>query len=375
MKSILIFRQTLLPVSETFICAQAAALCSFRPQYVGLLPATQSLPLPPDAILMARTRSLISHGRTKLYSWSGIAPVFHQRVRLTTPVLAHAHFGPDGAAALPLAAALQIPLVVTLHGYDATMRDESLRTTLAGKLYLRRRSWLWERASLFLCVSEFIRQKALEAGFPQDKLRVHYIGIDRRIFTPAEAPAGKLVLFVGRLVAKKGCIHLIRAMRSVQDSVPSARLVVLGDGPLRASLEKSAQDLKLRCEFLGSQLSSVVVESIRRASLLCVPSMTAPDGDSEGLGMVLLEAQAMGRPVVGFRTGGIPEAIRDGVTGLLAAGGDEESLARHILRYLQDEAFWHNSSALGVKWTAKRFDLDRQTRELEVIYEQLESTR
>ena len=75
---------------------------------------------------------------------------------------------------------------------------------------------------------------------------MHYIGIDRQIFRPSENPVGKLVLFVGRLVPKKGCIHLLHAMRRVQDSEPSARLVVVGDGPLRATLEKSAQDLETR---------------------------------------------------------------------------------------------------------------------------------
>jgi glycosyltransferase involved in cell wall biosynthesis len=374
METVLIFRKALLPISETFIEAQAGALRSFRPQYVGLLPAARSLPLPHDAILLARTRSLRSLGGANLYGWTGIAPRFHRRARVTRPALIHAHFAPDGSTALPLADAMQVPLLVTLHGYDVTMADKYLGKTPAGKLYLIRRQRLWERASLFLCVSEFIRDRALEAGFPKEKLRVHFIGVDRQIFRPAEGRTGKLVLFVGRLVPKKGCIHLLHAMRRVQDAEPSARLMILGDGPLRASLEKSAQDLQLRVEFLGGQPGSVVRESIRRASLLCIPSITAPDGGSEGLGMVILEAQAMGRPVVGFRTGGIPEAIREGVTGLLAPAGDEASLAQQILRYLQDEAFWQSSSTQGINWIAERFDLDRQTRELEAIYRECQSS-
>ena len=370
MKTVIIYRQTLLPISETFIQAQADSLRSFRPHYVGLLPAEQSLKLPSDATLFSRTRSLASNGLTKLYNSAGVAPRFHQRVRRTEPALIHAHFAPDGASALPLAEALRIPLLVTLHGYDVTVRDSFVRKTLAGRLYLRRRAQLWERATRFLCVSEFIWQKAIEAGFPREKLRVHFIGINRHVFRPAEAPTGKLVLFVGRLVAKKGCIHLLRAMRRVQDAEPLAQLAIIGDGPLRKSLEQSARHLRLRCEFLGSQPSSAVSEWVRRSTLLCIPSVIAPDGGSEGLGMVILEAQATGRPVVGFRTGGIPEALKDQVTGLLAASEDEEGLAQHILRYFQDEAFWQSSSARGIEWTAERFDLERQTRELEAIYEE-----
>ncbi len=374
METVLIFRKALLPISETFIAAQAGALRSFRPQYVGLFPARQSLPLPHDALLLAQNRSLRSLGGANLYNWTGIAPWFHRKAQLTQPALIHAHFALDGSTALPLAAALRVPLVVTLHGYDVTMADEHLGKTPAGKLYLLRRKRLWQRASLFLCVSEFIRDRALEAGFPKEKLRVHSIGIDRQTFRPVDDRSGKLVLFVGRLVFKKGCIHLLHAMRRVQDAEPSARLVIVGDGPLRVSLEKSAQDLKLQVEFLGSQPGSVVRDWIRRASVLCIPSVTAPDGGSEGLGMVILEAQAMGRPVVGFRTGGIPEAIREGVTGLLAPAGDDENLAQQILRYLQDEAFWQSSSAQGIDWIAERFDLDRQTRALEAIYRECQSS-
>ncbi len=370
MKTVLIYRQTLLPISETFIRAQAEALRSFRPQYIGLLPAAKNLPLPPDAIRLAHTRSLASHARKALYIFNGIAPLFHRTARMAQPALLHAHFAPDGATALPLAAALKIPLIVTLHGYDVTMRDEYLRRMRVGKPYLRDRSKLWQRASLFICVSNFIRDKAIEAGFPKEKLRVHSIGIDRTLFRPAEASDDKIVLFIGRLVANKGCIYLIRAMQQVLACEPSARLVVIGDGPLRASLEQSAQELQIACEFLGSQPVSAVTEWVRRARLLCVPSITAVDGASEGLGMVSLEAQATGRPVVGFRTGGIPEAIQENVTGLLAPSEDVECLARHILRYLQDDAFWQSSSAMSIEWTKEHFDLDRQTRELEAIYEE-----
>jgi colanic acid/amylovoran biosynthesis glycosyltransferase len=374
MENVLIFRRALLPISETFIEAQAGALRSFRPHYAGLLPAAKSLTLAHDVILLASTRSLRSLGGARFYDLTGIAPRFHRQASLAHPALIHAHFALDGSTALPLAAALRVPLLVTLHGYDVTMSDKHLGRTLAGKLYLRRRQQLWERASLFLCVSEFIRSKALEAGFPKEKLRVHFIGIDRQSFRPAGDRVGKMVLFVGRLVEKKGCIHLLRAMRRVQDMEPSARLVIVGDGPLRASLEKSAQELQLQVEFLGSQPGSVVRESICRASLLCIPSITGSDGGSEGLGMVILEAQAMGRPVVGSRSGGIPEAIREGVTGLLAPAGDEASLAEQILRYLQDEAFWQSSSTQGINWVAERFDLDRQTRELEAIYRECQSS-
>jgi colanic acid/amylovoran biosynthesis glycosyltransferase len=370
MKTILIFRQTLLPITETFVYAQAEALRNFVPRYIGFQPATPSLPVGDDPILLSEERSYLSRVKKALYSYTGKSSRFHQKASSANASLLQAHFGPDGAAALPLARHLQIPLVVTLHGYDVTMHDVYRKKTLPGRLYLSRRPELWKRASLFLCASDYLRERAIEVGFPKEKLRTHYIGIDTAAFTPQPKPEQDVVLFVGRLIPNKGCAYLIEAMQHVQQQRPSVKLVVVGDGRLRASLEKQASDLKVTCEFAGAQPAAVVREWIRRATILCAPSVTASNGESEGLGMVSLEAQAMGRPVVGFRTGGIPETIKDKETGLLAAAGSSQELAEGILRFLSEDAFWHESSKRAVAWIAERFDLHKQTRILEALYEE-----
>ena len=370
MRTALIFRQTLLPITETFVHAQAQALKKFSPRYIGFQPAIPSLPVGDDPILMAPSRSYFSRARKALYAYTGRSSRFHQKAGAAHASLIQAHFGPDGAAALPLVRNLQIPLVVTLHGYDVTMHDAYRAKTLPGRLYLSRRSELWERASMFLCVSDHIRERAIEIGFPKEKLRTHYIGIDTTAFTPQTKPEEDVVLFVGRLIPNKGCAHLIEAMHFVQRHKPSAKLVVVGDGRLRASLEKQASELKVHCEFVGAQPTAVVRDWLKRATILCAPSITADNGESEGLGMVSLEAQAMGRPVVGFRTGGIPEAIRHGETGLLAAEGNAQELGDGILCSLNDDAFWHASSKQAVAWIAERFDLYKQTRILESLYEE-----
>jgi glycosyltransferase involved in cell wall biosynthesis len=363
-----VFRKTILPLSETFIQAQAQAMVRFRPHYFGLAPAAKSLVDPAASTLLSGKISPLTRARGLFFSATGIAPRYLKSVRDLDLTLIHAHFAPDGAVAQHLTSALKIPLIVTLHGYDVTTHDRDLKRSLAGRIYLSQRPRLWKKTALFLCVSNFIRQQALAAGFPEHKLRVQYIGVDRTIFQPFPQSGEKLVLFVGRLVPKKGCIHLLRAMQAVRPQEPTARLVVIGDGPLRQSLQRSAVELNVRCEFLGAQPATAVLEWMRRARLLCMPSITAPDGDSEGLGMVMLEAQAIGRPIVGFRTGGIPEAIHEGVTGLLATTGDERELAAHLMRMLSEEALWNSASAAAMDWVKERFDLANRTRELEEIY-------
>ena len=360
--AVLIFKETLLPLSETFVAAQADQLTQFRPRYVGLGRVSPSLPLPGDSIVLTNDESSISTFRQKLYRRVGVAPGFHRKVADVGARLIHAHFASGGRSALPLARRLRIPLIVTLHGSDVTTRVN----------FRQRYEELWKRASLFICVSNFIRNKALEAGFPEEKLVKLFIGVDGDVFRPAGLNRDPhLVLFVGRLVEKKGCSHLLNAMAQVQKEHPNARTVVVGDGPLRASLQQLAQRLGLSCEFLGSQPAAVVREWMSRARVFCAPSVTAQNGDSEGLGMVFAEAQAMGTPVVSFSHGGIPEVVLHERTGLLGPEGNEQSLSHNISRMLDDDLFWGKCVQEGIAWVSAHFNLRRQTQELEKMYEKL----
>ncbi len=149
-----------------------------------------------------------------------------------------------------------------------------------------------------------------------------------------------LILFVARLVEKKGCEYLIRAAAQLRERQRDARLVIIGDGPLRKELEQLAVELKVPAEFLGVQGPDAVRGWMQRARVLCNPSVTAANGDTEGLGMVFAEAQATGLPVVSTQHGGIPEVVRDGETGLLARERSVEELTSHLERMLVDRAFW-----------------------------------
>jgi glycosyltransferase involved in cell wall biosynthesis len=304
--------------------------------------------------------------KAKLYAGFPVAPFFHRRIARLGASLIHAHFAPDGALAVSLAEKLGIPLVVTLHGYDVTIRTD----------FEKRYGKLWRKADRFICVSEFIRKKAIEAGFPQEKLVVHHIGIDRKRYVRTDSDRAEgMVLFVGRLVEKKGCSYLLGAMQRVQKEHVNARLVIIGDGPLRKSLEQYAQELKLDCSFLGAQSQDVVRKNLRSASVLCVPSVTARNGDSEGLPIAILEALCMKVPVVASRHAGIPEAVLDGETGLLASERDEKELAEQILRFLTDEPFRNACTRRGSDWIATQFDLIRQTSLLEDIYTKVASAQ
>ena len=369
MQVALIYRNELLPRSETFILEQAASLTKFRPVFAGLIRAKAGLPLPDGSILLAANNSVYSRSKGMLYRATGVWPGFHERIRRAGASLVNAHFAMDGACALPVALAAKVPLIVTLHGNDVTTSEHLHRRAIRGQLYLLRRERMFRTVNVFLCASDFLRRSAIDRGFPEDKLKVHYIGVDLKLFCPpATGQPRQNVLFVGRLVEKKGCRYLIRAMQQVQSQFPLARLVIIGDGPERASLELQAREAGIQCEFRGAQSSQVVRQELSSARVFCVPSVKAKTGDSEGLGIVFAEAQAMGVPVVSSLHGGIPEVVSDGVTGLLAPERDHERLAQHIIRFFSDDTFWNDCSRKAVSWVADNFDLQKQTAQLEEIY-------
>jgi glycosyltransferase involved in cell wall biosynthesis len=160
-------------------------------------------------------------------------------------------------------------------------------------------------------------------------------------------------------------------MAEVQRHETAAELVIIGDGPLRPDYERRAAGLGVRCRFLGTQPPDAVRDWMGRAAVFCVPSVVAASGDAEGFGMVFIEAQAMGLPVVSTQSGGIAEAVRNGETGLLVAERDSGALAEAILQLLQDHNLWRRYSLAGRKHVVSHFNLDRQTSRLETIFEQL----
>ncbi|MGA9379007.1 MAG: glycosyltransferase [Phormidium sp.] len=360
----------LLPPSETFIKMQGDSLKQFTPYYFGSRFA-KGLSLPSDRTFVINQGSTLGSAKEALFKLTGIAPALDRKIQHLNPVLIHAHFGVNGVLAMPVAKRWKLPLITTFYGLDSTLDQSNFqKTSLTQQVYFRRQSALKQEAKLFIAVSGFIKQKLLEQGFPPDKVVAHYIGVDTQAlqFKP-EIPRDPVVLFIGRLVEKKGCEYLIRAMAQVQSADPNVELIMIGDGPLRTSLESLASGLLKKYQFLGTQTPDVCKDWIYRAKLLVVPSVTAANGDSEGLPTVLLEAQAMGLPVVASSHAGIPEAVIHGETGFLAPERDWQQLAQYISQLLSDQDLWQRFSINGQEQIRLHFDLHSQCRGLENLYQ------
>uniref|UniRef100_A0A7V4XUJ7 Glycosyltransferase n=1 Tax=Acidobacterium capsulatum TaxID=33075 RepID=A0A7V4XUJ7_9BACT len=371
MRRVLYLRAELLPPSETFVAAQAAALRRYRAGFAGLKRVPCSAELPGTVAVLDACGNWTGRAARLAHGWTGSAPAFEAKLAAWRPDLLHAHFATDACAFLPVARRLGLPLVVTLHGYDAGLSDAAHARTALGRIFLRRREELWAHAVAFVCVSEHLRRVAVARGFPEEKLWVHRTGVPVEDRLPASAGRRERghVLFVGRLVEKKGCAKLLAAMERVEKRHAGARLTVMGDGPLRGALEAQARDRLRRCTFAGAEPHAVVRRVMETATVLAVPSVRAANGDCEGLPTVILEAMERGLPVVAFDGSGAEEAMEDGVNGWLAEAGDEEALAEALLRVLRDPARTRQMGEEARRHVERHLNLAVQTERLEAEYD------
>jgi len=366
--SVVIFSDHLLYAVETFIHSPAHALTEFEPLFAGSR-RVPGLDLPNERTYTINRGDFVGRLHEAAFKLFGFAPRLTRPLTALNPVLLHAHHGANGLRALPLARSLGIPLVVTFHGSDATATDlRNEKAPFGHRKYLARKQELQKGGTLFLAVSEFIRRKLLEQGFPEEKVKVHYTGVDTKKFQPANAENDPVILFVGRLVKRKGPDYLIRAAAKVQEQLPATELVIIGDGPLRADLEKQAKESLRRYRFLGMRTPEEVREWLNRASVFCGPSVKMRSGEEEAIGMVYAEAMAMGKPVVAFDSGGISEVVSHGKTGFLAAERDWQALAEYLSLILQNAALRRRFGVAGRERVVRNFDLHQQTRILETIY-------
>jgi glycosyltransferase involved in cell wall biosynthesis len=368
----LLRHQLFLP-SEVFISEQARALRKFAPLLVGRVlagaPSGGLRYYVPAAGRLAELRYVLR--RDPKFFLDGLAE--------RRPVLIHAHFGVEAVYGMELADRLGVPLVTTFHGFDATMTTRDLLSSRKASWiqYLVKRAELTRRGALFIGVSRFVLERLERLGFPAERTRLHYIGIDPASFGErgerGERGDETILLHVARLVEKKGTAYLLDAFARIAPKHPDARLVVIGAGPLSDKLARRAAELKIdsRVLWLGAVAHDEVRAWLKRASVFCLPSCTAASGDSEGLGQALLEAAASGVPVVATRHGGIPEAVDDGTTGYLVRERDAAGLAAALDVLLSSESLRQLFGDAARRFARERFDLHRQTRGLERLYEEV----
>jgi glycosyltransferase involved in cell wall biosynthesis len=356
---VLVYRDVILPASEAgFMRRQYLGFSRLRPLWVG----RRLTPVAADwrfAVHRLGGDGVLGPLRRALFKECGPVPDM-AALRAQQPAVIHAQFGRGGAFALPIARALNIPLVVTFHGGDAH-KDKHYRRGFPPGLFARRLPALLAEATFFICVSENIRARLIARGFPEARLRVLPIGTD---IPPDPAPyaAEGPLLFVGRLVPKKGVSVLIDALHALRAQGREPEAVIVGDGPLAPALRQQAAGLT-RLRFLGWQNPDAVAALLRQAALLVVPSIRATGGDAEGLPSVALEAMAAGLPVLASDQAGLEGVVIPGETGARVAAGDAAALAAAIAAPAGRAALGDAAAALA----RQDFDAQVQSQRLEAL--------
>lgn len=278
------------------------------------------------------------------------------RVLRREPVqVIHAHWLIPQAVCAVVAMALarrRVPLLCTVHGADLF----ALKSGMLG--WLQRE--IARRCSRIGAVSGAIAQRLRELGVPDERITILPMGVPTGASTVSRDPAH--VVFAGRLVEKKGVPLLLRAVADLRARGMALTLTVAGGGPDLEPCRRLARELDVPAVFTGPVGHDRVLDLFRRATVAVMPSIVAGDGDTEGLGLVALEAMGTGCPVVASDLPAVRTYLRDGDNGFLFAAGDAHALASRLSQVLADPEARRRAGRAGHASVENNFGWERAAR-------------
>lgn len=279
-----------------------------------------------------------------------------------------AHFGTAGVVANKMRELnlLKGKLVTVFHGADI-----SVKSILS--VFQSDYEKLFKTGDLMLPISELWKSRLLGLGCDESKIRVNRMGISSDQFKcrPLDTPLSKplKIISVARFIEKKGLKDALAAMKILKDQEINFQYSIVGDGDLKNDIETQIEELNLQnhISLLGFQPQEKVSELLQGADVFLLPSVTAKNGDMEGIPVALMEAMAMGLITISTYHSGIPELITHNENGLLAPENSPESLAQSIVSLVNNE--------LEISTIRKMAKLKVQTSfEQSKLYKQLAST-
>jgi colanic acid/amylovoran biosynthesis glycosyltransferase len=279
------------------------------------------------------------------------------------PTHIHAHWANvPTTAALVLSRVFKVSYSFTAHAWDIFLADRLLKVKL-------------DRANFVLTCTDYNRKHLLEKyAVPQlaDKLFLNYHGVELERLQPVAkvpAPAKPIVLFsIGRLVEQKGFGYLIDACAILQAQGHDFTCTIVGDGPLKKELENKIRTQRLHGRFFlaGAKPFDEILQLFRSADFFVMPSVIARDGDRDGIPNVLLEAMALGVPVIASQVSGIPELVQHGVNGFLVEPNNAQDLAdKIILAQRMDRPTMTRQARITIE---QKFDIEKNVAALMAVF-------
>lgn len=314
---------------------------------------------------------------TKVYNVPIVPSLFWKLLREKKPDIIHAHQYPVFFSDVSAAMSRLRRMVLLLHVHVIS-EPRSVFSSFISEMYYRTVGRLTFKTAHGVVTPSFAYKSMLaEMGVEPEKIRVIPYGIDLSRFdfkNDGEAfrkryncDGSSVILSVGRLNYQKGFQYLLKAMPIVLQKIPDAKLVVVGDGEQFTYLNELSQSLGLSNSviFTGALPPMGIPDAYAAADVFVLPSIF------ESFGIALIEAQAAGKPVVGTRVGGAPEALQEDETGFLVDPGDSEQLGEAIIRVLSDEELAREMGENGKKFVEARFDIRNIVDDVTAVYEEL----
>lgn len=314
-------------------------------------------------------------------SWLGVSGYAGVIRRLKRVVLAEhstmIHCGrvlPEGVVSLALRWWLGLPYLCYVHGEDVTTAKDSREYTFLVRHVLRGARLLIANSNN---TARILRE---EWGLAPERIRVLHPGVDTERFVPAsrdlatrrELAWGErpVVLTVGRLQKRKGHDYMIRALTEIRRAIPDVLYSIIGDGEERIELERIVREegLEGHVQFLGETDDRRLIACYQQCDLFILPNRQVGK-DIEGFGMVLLEAQACGRPAVGGASGGTSETMNAPATGRIIPCESPELIASAVADLLSDRQRLDDMGRAARQWTIDHFDWDSLAKQAQLTFE------
>lgn len=283
----------------------------------------------------------------------------------------HCHFGDVGLEAVFIReiGAIQGGLVTSFHGYDINV----IPCERGKNVYIP----LFQKGDLFTVNSSFTASKAIALGCSSDKIVKLPVGVNISEYAfkqrTIDVDLPIKIITVARLVEKKGIEYSIKAVAKAIQNHPNILYRIVGDGPLQKSLNLLISDLGLshKIQLLGWKTQDQVRELYDDSHIFILSSVTSSNGDQEGQGLVLQEAQAMGLPVLSTLHNGFPDSVLDGKSAFLVPERNVDALTQKLNYLIEHPETWAEMGQMGRNFVEEHYDINKLNEQLVEIYQQL----
>ena len=275
---------------------------------------------------------------------------------------------PNGLGALFLKIFYNIKYINTIYGEEIYLSNR-YHTVPIIKL-------LVNKSSKTITISTGSLKASIKAGLNKEKLEIIPFGVDTSFFRPFNVQKDTAIfqiLSIGYLIERKGFEYLIRALKEVLKVHNNVHLKIVGSGPLENKIKKLIKDLKLEnnVQILSNLSDQKLLETYNSSNLFVLPSITDSQGNTEGLGVVLLEAMACKLPVIASNIGGIPDIVNDGETGLLVPEKDTIGMSQSIIKLIENEDLRENLTFKGYNMVKEYFSWEKIAKDYVNIYKKV----